>query len=161
VGILRYKTMSKNQPICKIDDFGDKRWKLDGKLHNENGPAVEFADGTKCWFIHDKCHRFEIDPRTGLSLPAIEWSDGSKDWYRYGKFHRDELDPETGLSLPSTTYPDGLMYWYRHHIRHCEDGPAIVYPDGRTQYWINGKHLTKLDNKKVYGRNNLALCMLL
>ena len=96
------------QPVCKIDEFGDKRWKLpNGELHNENGPAVELADGTKVWYIYDQCHRVEIDPKTGLSLPAIEWSDGSKDWYHYGKSHRYEIDPETGLSLPAITYPDG------------------------------------------------------
>jgi hypothetical protein len=153
--------MSKNHPICKVDGFGDKRWKLNGKLHNENGPAVEFSDGTRVWYIHDLCHREERDPETGLILPAVEWSDGSRDWYYYGKTHRNEIDPKTGLSLPAMTFLDGSKYWYIHGVRHCEDGPAVVLPDNRTQYWFNGRHLSNLDNKTIYGKNNLALCMLL
>ena|SRR5271165_536452 len=150
-----------SQPIVKTDEFGDKRWKLNGKLHNQNGPAIEFADGTKVWYLDDKCHRSEIDPKTGLSLPAIEWSDGSKDWYHHGKVHRYEIDPETGLSLPAVIYVDGSKYWYNNGVRHCDDGPAIVHPDGRSQYWLNGRHLNKLENKKIYGKSNIVLCMLL
>src|SRR5271166_3649048 len=104
--------MSKNQPVCKVDEFGDKRCKLNGRLHNENGPAVEFVDGTRAWYIRDLCHRDERDPKTGLILPAVQWADGAKDWYHYGKVHRDEVDPETGLTLPAITLPDGSEFYY-------------------------------------------------
>jgi hypothetical protein len=33
---------------------GDKIWYINGKCHREDGPAVEYADGTKCWYINDK-----------------------------------------------------------------------------------------------------------
>jgi len=33
---------------------GDKHWNLNGKLHREDGPAVEFANGTKYCYLNDK-----------------------------------------------------------------------------------------------------------
>ena len=33
---------------------GDKEWFVNGKLHRLDGPAVEFADGTKVWYIDGK-----------------------------------------------------------------------------------------------------------
>jgi hypothetical protein len=30
-----------------------KHWWLNGLLHREDGPAVEYADGTKYWYIND------------------------------------------------------------------------------------------------------------
>ena len=38
----------------KVNSNGDKRWFLNGKLHREDGPAVEHADGDKLWFLNDK-----------------------------------------------------------------------------------------------------------
>jgi len=29
-------------------------WCLNGSLHREDGPAVEFADGNKAWYLNDK-----------------------------------------------------------------------------------------------------------
>ncbi len=31
---------------------GYKEWFLNGKLHREDGPAVEWADGDKAWFLN-------------------------------------------------------------------------------------------------------------
>ncbi len=33
---------------------GDKKWWIDGKLHRTDGPAVECSDGSKVWYIHDE-----------------------------------------------------------------------------------------------------------
>ena len=35
-----------------VDEFGNKRWYFNDKLHCEHGPAVESADGTKFWFLN-------------------------------------------------------------------------------------------------------------
>lgn len=32
---------------------GDKSWYLNGKLHREDGPAVEGANGYKAWYVND------------------------------------------------------------------------------------------------------------
>ena len=34
-----------------------KEWYLNGLLHREDGPAVEYADGDKYWYLNDKRHR--------------------------------------------------------------------------------------------------------
>ncbi len=31
-----------------------KAWYLNGQLHREDGPAVEYADGTKSWYLNDE-----------------------------------------------------------------------------------------------------------
>jgi|SRR5579859_2303390 len=69
-----------NQPICETDKFGTKRWYLNNQFHRENGPAVEYADGTKikCWYLHDQRHR--------LDGPAVEYANDSKYWYYHGEW---------------------------------------------------------------------------
>jgi hypothetical protein len=29
-------------------------WFLNGKLHREDGPAIEYGDGQKSWYLNDK-----------------------------------------------------------------------------------------------------------
>ena len=31
---------------------GDKSWYLNGKLHREDGPAIEYANGYKSWYLN-------------------------------------------------------------------------------------------------------------
>ena len=44
--------------------FGDVYWTLEpeGELHREDGPAIEYQCGEKCWFLHGK----EYDPISWL-----------------------------------------------------------------------------------------------
>ena len=42
------------KPEMKIDTYGEKRWFLNGKLHREDGPAVEYPVGTKLWYLKGK-----------------------------------------------------------------------------------------------------------
>ncbi len=37
----------------KISEFGTIRYYWNGKLHREDGPAVEWDDGSKEWWIQD------------------------------------------------------------------------------------------------------------
>ena len=41
-----------SQPEMKVDSDGTKRWFLKGKLHREDGPAVERSNGSKFWYLH-------------------------------------------------------------------------------------------------------------
>jgi len=62
----------------EINDCGDKRyykWDTD-EYHNPYGPAIERANGTKCWYVNDKRHREDG--------PAIEFANGHKEWYLNG-----------------------------------------------------------------------------
>ena len=61
----------------KVYPSGDKAWYLNGKLHREDGPAIEYASGDKYWHLNDKRHREDG--------PAIEYADGDKEWYLNGK----------------------------------------------------------------------------
>ena len=47
-----------------------------GKLHKEDGPAIVYDNGDKCWYIHGVRHR--------VDGPAIEWVNGQAAWYWYG-----------------------------------------------------------------------------
>lgn len=33
-----------------VDAYGNKVWYKDGKLHREDGPAIELANGEKFWY---------------------------------------------------------------------------------------------------------------
>ena len=47
--------MKKNQKsICEINHNRVKMWHLNGKIHREDGPAVEWSDGIKYWWLNDK-----------------------------------------------------------------------------------------------------------
>ena len=37
-----------------VSDNGDTFWRVNGKLHRENGPAIEYASGSKEWWIEGK-----------------------------------------------------------------------------------------------------------
>ena len=52
---------------------GSKYWYINGKCHRENGPAIEYANGTKSWYLNGQLHREDG--------PAVEWNDGVTDWY--------------------------------------------------------------------------------
>jgi hypothetical protein len=38
-------------------------------------------------------------------------------------------------------FSDGTKYWYKNGELHREDGPAIKYPNGYTERWLNGKKI--------------------
>jgi len=61
-----------------IDERGTKEWRLpNGNFHKEDGPAVEYSNGDKSWYINGKWHREDG--------PAIEWGDGDKSWWINGR----------------------------------------------------------------------------
>lgn len=37
---------------CDIDEFGVKRWIKNGFLHREDGPAIEYPDGSVSFWLH-------------------------------------------------------------------------------------------------------------
>jgi hypothetical protein len=62
----------------EIDQYGHKRYYLNGQLHRADGPAIEFTDGSKVWYIHGHLHR--------LDGPAVDYSYGNKYWHLHGKY---------------------------------------------------------------------------
>ena len=66
------------KPKMTIDEHGTKRWLVkDEYYHREDGPAVEYANGTKRWYLNGKLHREDG--------PAVEYANGTKRWYLNGK----------------------------------------------------------------------------
>jgi hypothetical protein len=80
---------------------GTKEWHRNGKLHREDGPAVEFADGAKSWWLYGKPHR--------VDGPAFEEVNGTKEWWLNGKYHREDG--------PSREYANGTKEWWVNDIR--------------------------------------------
>jgi hypothetical protein len=37
-----------------VDDYKTVRWYLNDKLHREDGPAIEWSNGTREWYLHGK-----------------------------------------------------------------------------------------------------------
>ena len=42
------------EPTLRVGPDGTKSWRLNGKFHRLDGPAIECTDGTKAWFINGK-----------------------------------------------------------------------------------------------------------
>jgi hypothetical protein len=69
----------------KIDAVGNKCYFSDKEMtifHREDGPACEYSDGTKTWFINDNYHREDG--------PAIECKDGYNEWWVDGKYFTED-----------------------------------------------------------------------
>lgn len=77
--------------LCK------RNYKKDGTLlsvdrifHREDGPAIEWSNGDKEWWLNGNRHREDG--------PAIEFTTGIKRWYYFGKQYYCE-DNETYLKI--------------------------------------------------------------
>ena len=44
--------------------------------------------------------------------------------------------------------PDGTIRYVNEGKLHNNDGPAVIHPDGKEEYYLNGIFLTKEDFKK-------------
>jgi hypothetical protein len=88
-----------DQPKMKVLTDGTKQWRLNGKLHRSDGPAIERADGSKSWWLNDELHRTDG--------PAFEEADGRKEWFLNGNLvswqevYRQANDPEIELRILS------------------------------------------------------------
>jgi len=114
-------------------------WRFEGLLHREDGPAVEFVNGSKYWYLNGELHR--------ENGPAIEDANGNKEWRFNGELHREDG--------PAVIEPNGSKEWYINGELHREDGPAIEDPDGSKFWYLNGiempeqEHFLKTRAKKT------------
>ena len=85
---------------------GAKDWWVDGKLHRIDGPAVKYSDGSKSWWVDGKLHR--------MDGPAVEVSNGSKSWYVDDKYlteaEFDELTRPKKDCTGQVVVVDGVTY---------------------------------------------------
>ena len=103
----------------------------DGKLHREDGPAVEYADGSKHWMMNGELHREDG--------PAAEMHNGTKQYWLNGKMHR--------YDGPAVECADGSKHWMLNGFHHREDGPAFEGATGETQWFLNDIELTEEEFK--------------
>jgi hypothetical protein len=88
--------MGDEKPICETNADGTKHWRLNGKHHRVDGPAIEYTDGGKFWWLNGEVHR--------VDGPACERANGSKEWYLNDNLHR--------VDGPAVEYADGRKRWY-------------------------------------------------
>ena len=63
-----------------------------GRLHREDGPAIEYPSGSKSWYQNGKLHRTDG--------PARQFANGEAEWYRNGL----QVEPP-GRNLRKTRSP--------------------------------------------------------
>jgi hypothetical protein len=100
-GNIKYYFDENNEVYLHEYANGTKSWYQCGKLHRDDGPAIEHSNGDKAWYQNGLFHR--------IDGPALEWSDGTKFWYQNGKPHRDDG--------PAVEYPNGSKFWYKNGIK--------------------------------------------
>lgn len=85
-----------------------------GQSHRLDGPAIEWAEGSKEWWVDGKRHR--------LDGPAVEWVEWSKQWWVEGKRHRldgpaiEDVNGNKewwvdGLEVTESTYPQTVLIY--------------------------------------------------
>jgi hypothetical protein len=89
----------------KVHTNGDTFWYLNGQLHREDGPAIEWAHGNKSWHLNGKRHREDG--------PAVERSNGYKAWWLNDKLHREDG--------PAEECSNGDKLWYLNGVSLTEE----------------------------------------
>jgi hypothetical protein len=89
--------------MCKVEkilNFNHVSYHKEGTnvLHREDGPALEFNDGTKIWFFNGKKHR--------IDGPAYETLKGFKEWWTHGEIHREDGPARIGSDV-------GFEWWLK------------------------------------------------
>lgn len=88
------KTFNENEYNEHLRYFKDKECTI---LHREDGPAIEYKNGTyKAWWVNGKIHREDGS--------AIEHARGDKSWWINSKLHREDG--------PAVEYSDGTKCYF-------------------------------------------------
>ena len=74
------------------------------QLHREDGPAIEYSDGAKCWYRNGKLHREDG--------PAVIYHNGTRKWMLNGIPHRTD-----GPAVESGSYCE----WHIWGTRYTEE----------------------------------------
>ena len=66
-----------------VDEYGTRiYYNHAGRLHCEEGPAIEWSSGNKAWWQNGLRHRTDG--------PAIVYKDGNKEWWLNGKRYTEQ-----------------------------------------------------------------------
>jgi hypothetical protein len=108
-----------------------KYWPVSAELMAEykNGTQTyETMHGTLHWEKNDLLHR-------DGDQPAVIDVVGNLYWYQNNLLHRDE-------DRPARIDENSLLLWYQNNKWHRSSGPAVIYPSGTLEWWINGEDIT-------------------
>src|ERR1039458_4716306 len=111
---------------------GWKEWFVDGRKHRVGGPAVEHSNSGEEWYLDGKLHR--------VGGPAVEYANGHREWWVDGRQHRVDGPAVEG---------DGSNAWYQNNQLHRVDGPAIEYADGSGVYYWYGEEVSVEEYRKA------------
>jgi hypothetical protein len=123
---------------------GSKEWYVNGKIHRDDGPTRELANGHKEWWANGQLHRTDG--------PAIEGYDGDKEWYVDGKLHR--------IDGPAIEESDGSKEWYVDGKLHRTEGPAVETAYGDKLWYLRNKEVSKSEVETQLSRLQLKILML-
>ena len=82
---------------CKVNYEDRTEWRnLEGLLHRIDGPAVEWSDGSKEWYVNGEWHR--------IDGPAVVRRNEYKTWWVNGQLHR--------VDGPAVVRSNGTKEWW-------------------------------------------------
>ena len=60
----------------KVDNNGDTFWYINGKLHREDGPAIEWGNGNRYWYLNgveltEEQHKIQTSPVKDYTVAEI------------------------------------------------------------------------------------------
>lgn len=120
------------------------------ELHRNEGPARIAVDGSKYWYNNGRPHR--------LDGPAVETADGRCEYFIHGfSFSKKEFDEikVQNLTPNLVTTLNGKVYLeFRHPITslfHRENGPAIIWDDGKKEWYKDGMRHRDDGGAAIYG----------
>jgi hypothetical protein len=112
-----------------IGSKGTLEWFKNGLRHRDDDrPAIIYADGTLEWWKDGELHR-------DGDKPACIHANGELEWFKNGQPHRDD-------DKPAFIGSKGTLVWYKNGLLHRTTGPAIIRPNNKLEYWINGVEIT-------------------
>lgn len=140
---------------------GYKEYRINNKLHRENGPAIEILSG-KAYYINGLLHRIDGPAYVHMNGykeyyyegklhnpngPAVDWGEEKQEWWIHGELHN--------TNGPARILNGNYKEYYIHGKLHRDDGPAVIHPDGVEEYWTNGVKTKVIKHDKIIiYRNN-------
>jgi hypothetical protein len=128
-------------------------YRLFGKLHRTGDQPAQVGGGWRAWYQNGQLHRDN-------DRPATISDDVRLRWYQHGRLYRsDDLPTATDNDghywgdensfyhrdndMPAFINTAGLVQWCQHGMCHRDNGPAVMHPNGRVEWWRHGKMIKK------------------
>lgn len=128
------RKLMKKLTVRSVLPNGVQRCCINGRLHDEDGPALIYPDGRQEWYLNGRLRR-----KNRENGPTLIYPDGRQEWRIDGRLHR--------IDGPAIIYPDGRQEWrIDGHLR-ISGGPAIIFPDG-SQFWCLDHCIRRVEGKQ-------------